>query len=84
MENLSIAVEAALAFFALQLAVWAIATRPAWQQIGDAALLVACGVGAACVFLLIAALFQNTFITYAALIGFSFLIARVDQTLDQI
>jgi hypothetical protein len=82
-ENLYIAVEAALAFFALQLAVLAILTKPAWRQIGDAALLVACGIGAACVSLVIAALFQNTFITYAALIGFSFFIARVDRTLDQ-
>lgn len=84
MKTLSIALEAALVFLALQLAVWAIATKPAWRQIGDAGLLVACGIGAACVFLLIAAMFQNTFMTYAALIGFSFLIARVDQTLDQI
>jgi hypothetical protein len=73
-ENLFIAVEAVL-FFALELAVWAITTKPAWRQIGDAVLLIACGVGAACISLLIVALLQNIFITYVTLTGFSFLIA---------
>ena len=84
MEALLIAAGVLVAFIALKLVIWAVATRPGWSRIRDAALYAAFGIAATFAFFVIAGWFTDTFVTIVAFVVVLLLCFHVGKSLNQV
>jgi hypothetical protein len=84
LEDLFIAAGVLAGLLAVKLVIWAVATRPGWSRIRDAALYAGFGLAATFAFFAVAGWSGNVFVAILAFIALVVLCFHVAKSLNQI